>query len=365
MKFKINQVIFNNAIQTVSKIASTKTVMKTQNAVLLIAKDQMIRLIACDGKNKIETAVEANVEIEGKMLLPHHYLMDLIKKMPVSEIGFSSEDSGNIVITSGKSKYKLMSIADEEYQLIEMETEGNPISLDAAELSRAIDQVKFAVSKDENRLILTGVLFEFKNSILKLVAIDGYRMTSKTMAIDSDLNTNIVVTERALSEIQRLISSESVKRIQMYISQKMIEVIIGNTSLITSLINGEFIHYENILPKEFKSEILTGKTEFENAVDRTTVIISANQNKVIKLKISDDILQITTDSESGDAHEEIAIRLEGEDQYIGFNPRFILDALKAIEGEALKIKFTSAKGPCILSSVEKEDYFCLLLPCTI
>lgn len=365
MKFSVNQILIHSAIQIVSKIAGTKTVAKTQNAMLMTAKNHKIHFIACDGKNKIETEIDANVEIEGTVLLPHNFVQDLVKKMPVTEIQFSLENSGNMIISAGKSKYKIMSYNPDDYQLIEMDQETEKVEINAAQLNQSIDQVKFAVSKDENRLILTGVLFEFKEQILKLVAIDGYRMTSKEMPIQSGINKSIVITEKALTEVQRLISSEGVETIKMSINDKMAKFEIGKTVLITSLLNGEFINYENIIPREFKSEMILNKVEFDQAVDRSMVIISSNQNKVIKLKINDDVLKITTDSESGDADEEISIKLEGEDQLIGFNPRFILDTLKVIEGEELSIKFTNSKGPCIIKSTEYDDYFCLLLPCTI
>lgn len=365
MKFTVNQIYMNSAIQIISKIASTKTVTKTQNAMLLIAKDQKIHFIACDGKNKIETQIDAVVEKEGTVLLPHQYVQDLIKKMPVTDIRFHLEDSGNMMISAGKSKYKIMSYNPSDYQLIEMEEETNQIELNSAQLNQSIDQVKFAVSKDENRLILTGVLFEFRKDSLKLVAIDGYRMTSKEMKMQTEIENKIVITEKALSEVQRLISIEGVDTLKMSLNEKMVKFEIGSTIFISSLLNGEFIHYENIIPKEFKSEMILSKEEFEQAVDRSMVIISANQNKVIKMKINDDVLQITTDSESGDAEEEVQIKLEGEDQFIGFNPRFILDTLKVVEGEELLIKFTNSKGPCIIKTTEHDEYFCLLLPCTI
>lgn len=365
MKFTVNQIYINSAIQIISKIASTKTVTKTQSAMLMIAENQKIHFIACDGKNKIETQIEANVEEEGTVLLPHQYIQELVKKMPVSDIRFHLEESGNMIISAGRSKYKIMSYNPSDYQLIEMGERINQIELNSAELSRSIDQVKFAVSKDENRLILTGVLFEFKENCLKLVSIDGYRMTSKEMNIQTGIVNKIVITEKALGEVQRLIASEGADTINMSINEKMAKFEIGNTVLITALLNGEFINYENIIPKEFKSEMTLNKQELEQAVDRSMIIVSANQNKVIKLKINDDLLLITTDSESGDAQEEVQIKLEGEDQLIGFNPRFILDTLKVIEGEELLVKFTNAKGPCIIKSTEKDDYFCLLLPCTI
>lgn len=365
MKFRVNQIYMNSAIQIISKIAATKSIAKTQNAMLLTAKDNKIHFIACDGKNKIETEIEATVDVEGTVLLPHSYVQELIKKMPATEITFSLEQTGNMLISSGKSKYKIMSYSADDYQLIEMEETNEKIVLNSSELVQSVDQVKFAVSRDENRLILTGVLFEMKDKTLKLVAIDGYRMTSKEMKIDSDYENKVVITEKALSEVQRLISSEDAETIEMSVNNKMVKFRIGKTVLITSLLNGEFINYENIIPKEFKSEMTVQKAEFENAVDRSMVIISSNQNKVIRLNIKDDMLTITTDSESGDAEEEIAIKLEGEDQLIGFNPRFILDTLKVLEGEELLIKFTNAKGPCIIKSTEKDDYFCLLLPCTI
>lgn len=365
MKFKTNQLIMNSAIQIVSKIASGKTVLKTQNSVLLTSRDNKIYITACDGKNKIETFIDAKIETEGSVLLPYSFLSDLIKKMPVSEIAFQLDEKNNMVISSGKSKYKMMAYQTEEYQLIDMDEEEISVDVDASLLNQSIDQVKFAVSRDENRQILTGILFEWKSGHLRLVAIDGYRMASRTLNMDTNIEKNIVITEKALLEVQKLILSESAEKINIKASSKMVRFEIGNTVLISSLLNGDFINYENIIPKDYKSEIIINKDEFEDAVDRSTVVIASNQNKVIKMRISDELLLITTDSESGDAHEEIQIHLEGEDQYIGFNPKFILDAIKVTEGEELKIKFTGAKGPCVMSSTENDDYFCLLLPCTI
>ncbi len=366
MKFRVNQVILNSALQTISKIANTKTAMQTQNAMVLTVDINKVKLSACDGKNSIETEAEAFVEQSGKILLPHNLMSELVKKLPVMDINFTLEETGNLLILAGRSKYRIMSYTNENYQLLQMdENETDFVSIDAAALSHAIEQVKFAISKDQNRLILTGALFEFKERVLKLVAIDGYRMASKEIEIFSKINRNIVITEKALLEVQRLISTEGIEKLNMTVSDKKVKFEIGGTTLISSLISGDFISYENIVPRETKSDILVNKTEFENAVDRTTVIIANNQNKVIKLNIKDDEMVITTDSDSGKAEEFVEIKLEGEDLLIGFNPRFILDALKVMEGDELIVKFTNPKGPCIIKTSEKDDYFCLLLPCSI
>ncbi len=365
MKFSVNQVMLNTAIQSQSKIASTKSITKTQNSILFEITNDHLKLSASDGKNTIEKNIMANIFEQGSMLLPYSYLSELIKKMPAADIEFELEKNGNVKISSGKIEYNLLSYQADDFQLLKMETEEEFISLDAELLNKAINQVKYAISKDEKRPILTGILFEFVENQLKLVAIDGYRMAYKIISIDSNLTKNIVIPEKSISEVQRLISSEGVKEIKVSLNEKQVKFEIGETTLISNLLSGEFINYNKIIPNEHSNEAILKTDDLAEAVDRASVILSDDQSKIIKMIVSDDNIKIKAGSATGNAYEEVPIKLEGDDITIGFNPRFILESMKSIDSEDIKIRFTTKVGPCVITPVDNDDYLYLLLPCVL
>lgn len=363
MKFSCNQAQINAAVQSVAKIASFKSPIRTQNAILFDATKDKLKLVATDGKNAIETIVESNIAQPGIVLLPASFLTELLRKMPMAEIHFELDDTGNMKISSGKIEYTIMSYSSSEFRDIEREHFEHKVVLSAEELVKSIDQVKFAVAKDENRVVLTGALFEFKKEGLNMVTIDGFRMALKRIPMANEFERNIVVTEKALSEVQRLVASEqSVEQIDLYISDKQVVFQIGNSKLISNLIAGEFINYEKIIPSELKSEFVVDAKEFESAISRSSIIVNEEKSKVVKFEVTDDVLRITSDSQSGRANEEIGIKLEGDDITIGFNPKFILESLKVMDSETLTIRMTTSVGPCLIEPTEREDYMYLLLP---
>ncbi len=365
MNFSVNQQVLHQAIQSQAKIASTKSITKTQNSILFDIKEGQIKLSASDGKNTIEKIVMANCSEEGHLLLPYSYLSELIKKMPATDIQFELENNGNVKISSGKIEYNLMSYRIEDFQLLTMDGVQETLTINAMELNKSINQVKFAVSKDEKRPILTGILFEFKNHSLKLVAIDGYRMAYKIIENNSQIEKNIVVPEKSIAEVQRLISSENVEMITISLNEKQVKFGIGETTLISNLLSGDFINYSKIIPNEHSNEAVLKVQDLADAVDRASVILSEDQSKVVKFIVSDDNIKIKAGSATGNAYEEVPIRLEGDDITIGFNPQFILESMKTMDAEEIKIRFTTKVGPCVITPMGSDDYLYLLLPCVL
>lgn len=359
MKFSVNQSDLRAALQIVERIASTRTVLDTQNAVLFSVADNKLTLKAFDGSNVIETSIVAEVEQQGEAVVLFNYVSELIKKMPESIINFELED--NIIkIKVNRSRYKVNCLMNkEEYKMPEISDAMGSLELDAADFSKSIGQVKFAIGRNSDKDFVTNVLFDFKEEELTLVALDGYRMAVKTIPVGSVFETKAIVTDKTILEVQRLLNLGA-NKLNITVGSSKIKFDFGDTLLISNLVSVKYIDYLPVLNREFKSFVEVNKEEFNQAVERTTVI--SGSNKICIFDINDDGMVITATSDGGDAREEVEIELEGQDIKIGFNPDFILDVLRVLDEEKVKICFTDRADVCVLEPVGSSNYRYLMMP---
>ena len=224
----------------------------------------------------------------------------------------------------------------------------------------------FAVSTEENRPIFTGCLFEVEENKLNVVAVDGYRLAIKSKNIDKVTNNfSSVIPGKTLNEVNKIIS-DSFDYVKIGISRNQALFEMENCKIVTRLLDGEFLKYSNTIPKTWETRVKVNKNNIQNCFERILLISSSSIEKEKKypVKINIEIGKVTIScaNQTGDAKEEIYVETEGKELEIGFNPRFFLDALKAIDDEEVYIEFGTNRSPCIIKPVEDGDYIYMILP---
>ncbi len=367
MHIVCNKDILINNINIVLKSVANKTTMPILECILLIADKDGFRLLSNDLELAIETAniKEADVIEKGMVALDAKLFSDIIKNMPEEEITINVLENNQAIIKSGKIEYKVLGQNGSEFPMINLIEKDTNIKINCLQFKNMIKQTKFSISLDESKPILTGELLEIKEKAFNIVAIDGFRVSFRTTSIDTDTNIDAVVPAKALNEIIKILPEREDAYLNIYFDEKSVMLELESCIIISRLLEGEFLKYEQIFTNEFKTKIEINKNNFLSSLERASIISRDNKKNPVKLEIKENILEITSNTEFSDFSEELKIDLEGEDLKIAFNPRYLIEALKAIEDEVVYIEFMSSLSPCIIKSINHDNYKYLILPLKI
>ncbi|HOV69790.1 MAG TPA: DNA polymerase III subunit beta [Clostridia bacterium] len=228
-------------------------------------------------------------------------------------------------------------------------------------LRKLINRTSFAVAIDESRPILTGCLMELTQDNIRFVALDGYRVAIADAPFSTNTEKNVVIPGKALNEIAKILAEDDTL-IDVCIQEKHVLFDLGHTQITSRLLEGDFIKYKNVLPVEFASSIIINRKALEDSIERASLIARENKANFIVMSIRENILVITSKSETSQAHEEIPITLTGNELEIAFNSKFFSDCLREIDNEFIKISFNTNLSPCVVKPSEGEEFLYLILP---
>lgn len=360
MKININQRILTNRINVVQKGISTRTTLQILNGILLETVDGKLKLTATDLEIAIETYADCNVIEEGSIVVNSRIFGDIIKKLPNSNISISINDS-NINIKCEKSEFNILGSQASEYPELPPIINQNSFNISTDLFKSAISQTVFATTQDETRPILTGVLLEIVDGIGSFVALDGYRLALRTMPIDSKEDVKVVIPGRVLTELNKILG-DGEEILNIVIAPGHIIFNIGETLVFSRLLEGQFLNYKDIIRKDHKTNVLINKRDFQNSLERASLMAKEEKANLVKLNLVEDKVIIKSNSEIGDVHEEITATHEGETMDIAFNSKYIIDGIKAIDSEEVKLYFMGHLNPCIIKPVDDDNYTYLVLP---
>lgn len=334
--------------------------MQILNGILLEAFDNRLKLTATDLKIGIETYVDCNVIEEGSIVLNARIFGDIVKKLPNSLISISVEEN-RVNIQCENSVFNLFGSNPLEYPKLPTIINQTSFSMAKDLLKSAIRHTVFATTEDETRPILAGVLLEVHEGGAAFVALDGYRLALRNIPVDLDENIKIVIPSRALTELSRILD-DSDEEVSIVVAPGHVIFNMGETLLFSRLLEGQFLNYKEIIRTEHKTTVLVNKEEFQDSLERASLLSSETKANLIKLTIGDDKITIRSNSEMGNVHEEVFSKLDGEELNIAFNSRYILDGVKIIESEEIELSFMGELNPCIIKPVGDANYTYLALP---
>jgi len=367
MKFTIRKDIFSDNLNIVSKAVSGRTTMPILQCVLIRAFEDGCSLIGNDLEMGIETApIEADVEQEGSIALEAKILMEIVRKMPGDFITVSSDPNNITTLSSGKSEFKILGQAQDEFPFPPKVEGERSFGISAAAFKDMIRQTIFSVALDEKKPVMTGELIELKDDSLHLVSVDGFRISYRRAddieGLSSGERQKVVVPAKSLSELSRILPSDGDEKLFFRFSDRHISFAMKKYTLVSRLIDGEFLRYELIFNEDYKTIVNVGRANLLASLDRACLIASSVKVSPVKLNISIEKIVITSSTEMGTSYEEIEADVDGVNLEIGFNPRFLMDALKAVDEDVVTIKFNGQMSPCIIKSDENEKFKYLVLP---
>ena len=354
------------AINSVTKAVASKTTMPILEGILIQTNDKDVKLTTYDLEIGIEYIIEATVEEQGATVVNAIMFSEIIRKLPDTEIKIYLNENNLLVIECEGSLYKLATMNPTEFPELPQINVENSVELEQNSLKEMIRKTIFAVSNEENRPIFTGCLFEVNDNKLNLVAVDGFRLAWKSKYLQTKTNNfSAVIPGRTLNEINKiLLDSFDTIKIGLAKNQALFEM--ENCKIVTRLLDGEFLNYSSVIPEMWETRIRVNKNVMQNCFERISLISSSSIEKEKKypVKVSIEIgkVIISCTNQTGDAKEEMYVSTEGKNLEVGFNPKYFLDAFRAIDDEEVFIDFGTSISPCIIRPVDNGDYIYMILP---
>ncbi|MCL1835403.1 MAG: DNA polymerase III subunit beta [Oscillospiraceae bacterium] len=363
MKFTCEKLQLLIALLTASRAAAAKSPVPLLEGLLLEAEEGSIRISGYDLKTGIVTTVPAEVSETGGIVLNARLFCEIIRKMPGQNVTISVSSGYVAKISSEMSVFEILGSPSSDYPELPSVDEQDSIEIEALLLKKMIAQTNFAVSDNESRPIHTGALFEISGGELTIVAVDGFRLALRKEPMENAeerRNLSFVVPGTALSEVEKVVS-DGEGNAAVTLGSKYVMFSYGGTLIISRRLEGEFLDYKNSIPRDYKHSLIVDKNDLIEAVERVSLIISDKLKSPVRCLFRDGIAEINSVSALGKASDECAIEGDGEELEIGFNDKYLLDALKAAPADDIRLELSTSIAPCIITPVDGADNFMYMI----
>lgn len=372
MHFRVQTDEMNYGLGMVIRAIAPRPVKQAYDGVMIETDEAGLILTCTDGEISIKARVNAIVDEEGCALLPAKLFAEMMRKQPAGEVDVRVDAQMRAAIRSRGSNTSMACMAAEDFPDIRDITAENHVSLPCRRLRDAIGRVQFAVSTDESRKILTGILMEVYPQQTLLVGLDGFRLALQRITAENALPPtggkamlHIVVPGKVLGEVSKMLP-DSDDNVEIVFNSSHAMYQFGNVKVYATLLTGEFIDYQKILPATWTTEVVVMRSMFSDAIDRCSLMAREGKNNMIYLKmLPEGRMELTANADRGDVHEELEIGIEGNELSIAFNARYLTDIIHNIDGERICMCFNSNVSPCMIKPVEGNEYTFLVLPVRI
>jgi DNA polymerase-3 subunit beta len=362
MKVSIARGALLDAVSTVSRALSSRTTLPILSGIHISAQKDSIILQATDLEVSIRTSAVGRVEEPGQTVIPGRLLTDIIRSLPEAAVTLDMSQPGVASITCGQSSFTMKTLAPDDYPKFPTVEPSETVELPTEVFSHVVHQVARAVSRDETRPVLTGILVVIDSGILRMVATDSYRLCVKEVAIEGVVgNIELVVPGKAMEDVAKL--AGSTETITLGVSENQVIFTFEDTTFISRRIEGSFPNYRQLLPKEYTTRAIVDRLELLEAVKRVSLM--AQHNAPIRVGISTSNHTLTLSAmtqEVGEAREDIPVTPEGEDLEIAFNHGYLLDGVSISEGDTVALEVTSPLKPGVLKPADGDGFIYLLMP---
>jgi len=349
-------------VSIVSKAVSSKTTMPILECILIDASINSIMLTANDMELGIQTEIEGNIIDRGMIAIDAKLFSDIVRKLPDSDVIIETNEKLQTFITCDKAKFDLMGQSAEEFSSLPEIEKISFIELSQFSLKEIIRQTIFSISENEAQKIMGGELFEISNNILKVVSLDGHRISLRKIELkENTQDVSLIVPGKTLNEVSKILSGEIENNVIISYTNNHILFEFDKTSVVSRLMEGKYFRVDQMLSSDYETKVKVNKKDFLNSIDRATLFVKEGDKKPIIVNIEEDSMNLKIKSQIGSMDENISIEKEGKDLLIGFNPRFLMDALRVIDDEIITLYMMNSKAPCFIRD-EKDSYTYLILP---
>lgn len=361
MRFTCDTTELNNALSIVSRALAARSAKPVLEGILFESCNEGLRLTCTDLALGIETLLPATFAEEGRVVLPGKLLCEIIRKLPGGPCNIAVDERMKATIRCASIRTSISGFDPVEYPELP-QVEGDSFSLPQNLLKDMIGHTLFAIAQDESRPILTGCLMEIGHTEMRVVALDGFRLALRKEIVQGpEKDVSAVVGGRVLGDIAKILA-DTEETVSMCFTQSHVRLNIGSTRVVARLLEGEFIRYRQILPEEWQTRVTVDRNELGNAIDRASLIAREGKSNLVCFKIDGEMLEVTSNSETGDMEEKMEVMTEGKDLTIAFNVRYITDVLKTLNDEKVVMRFNSNVSPCVICPTEGDAYLYLVLP---
>lgn len=368
MKFICQQQNLVKVLNIVSKAVSVRTTIPVLKGIMIKAESGKLTMSASDLDLSIQDSTDAEISEPGSVIVMARLFSDIVRKLPGEEVQIETDNDNNVYIKSMNSEFKIIGMPADEFPVINNQNdESEFIEFDKSTFKEMIDKTSFAASIDEARGVITGVLLELSQEEIQMVAIDGFRMAVNRRTMYNEKPYRFIIPAKILNELSKIIAdTESDNdKAKLYLNDKKAIFRFDDIQAELKLLEGNFIAYKDILPKESRITVICDRTLLMESIERASLLTKAGKNNLIKMNIMQNVIEITSDSDEGNVKEDIVVDKSGEDLVIGFNAHYVLDVLKSIDDEKIKILLNSSINPCLIEPAQGRDYQYLILPVRI
>lgn len=363
MKFSCHVQALLSGMSIVTRVLSLKAAQPILEGVLVKACDDGVQLTCSDGAISVLTTISADVSENGSVVLPGKLLLDVVRKMPQEIIKVSVNENCAARLNCLGARMTLAGQSGALYPALPLVSAENSLMLPQLLLREMIQQTSFAIAQDDQRAVLNGCLFDVEGGEARMVALDGFQLATRLARVSADSpSVRAIIPGKAVSEIARVLDDDESKMAMILTGGNQLMLNLESTQLYSTLIEGEYINYRQILPTSWHTRVKFDRDQLSMCVERCALIAREGRNNLIKLIIEPNRMILTSKSESGEAYEELDVQTEGEDMTIAFNVMYVSDILRVLPEGNHYLRFNSPVSPCVVCPETGDDFLYLMLP---
>ena len=362
MKLTCSKANLLKGVNIVSKAVPSKTTMSILECILIDASTNEIKFTANDMELGIETKIEGEIAERGIIALDAKIFSEIVRKLPDSDVVIETDSSFKTTITCEKAKFNIVGKSGEDFSYIPFIERNESITMSQFTLKEVIRQTIFSIADNDNNKLMTGELFEIEENSLKVVSLDGHRISIRNIELKNSYNhKKVVVPGKTLQEVSKILPGNAEDEVSIFLTDNHIVFEFDNTTVVSRLIEGEYFKIEQMLSSDYETKVKINKRELLDCIDRATLLVKEGDKKPIIMNVTDGNMELKINSFIGSMNEDIDIAKEGKDILIGFNPKFFIDALRVIDEEEVTLYMVNPKAPCFIKDDEGKFIY-LILP---
>lgn len=351
-----------HGVNIVSKAVPTRTTMAILECILIDASANEIKFTANDMELGIETKIEGEIAERGVIALDAKIFSEIVRKLPDSDVVIETDASFKTTITCEKAKFNIVGKSGDDFSYIPYIERNEAITLSQFTLKEVIRQTIFSIADNDNNKLMTGELFEIEENHLKVVSLDGHRISIRNIELKNNYeHKKVVVPGKTLQEVSKILPGSAEEDVNMFLTDNHIVFEFDDTTVVSRLIEGEYFKIEQMLSSDYETKIKINKRELLDCIDRATLLVKEGDKKPIIMNVTDGNMELKINSFIGSMNEDIDIVKDGKDILIGFNPKFFIDALRVIDEEEVSLYMVNPKAPCFIKDDEGKFIY-LILP---
>ena len=362
MKLVCTKANLLNGVQIVSKAVSNKTTMSILECIMVDATKGIITLTANDMDLGIETIIEGDILEKGSIALDAKLFLEIVRGFTGEDVTIETDSSCKTLITCEKAEYTIIGKSGEDFTYLPVVEKDDSIVISQFTLKEVVRQTYFSISDNDNNKLMTGELFEINGDELKVVSLDGHRISIRKIKLkESYAPKKVVVPGKTLNEVSKILPGGAENDLTISFTEKHIVFEFDNTTVVSRLIEGEYFRIDQMLSSDYETKVKINKKDLLSCINRATPLVKEGDKKPIIINITDVNMELKINSVNGGFKENIDIEKQGKDLMIGFNPKFLMDALRVIDDEEVKLYMVNPKAPCFIKN-DEESYIYLILP---